>query len=152
MMRFRLLFTACALAGAGCASGGQGGDIDRITVTVRNEYPSTVTAYAVWDGRRTRLGELRRNRTRTFATPRRGDRIALGLEVIASPPPGTTAGPTRFRGGAGADPSTPFIQSEAIEVAAGEGIEWRLESSGALLFRRSSEEGAPSPVVPSQGQ
>lgn len=144
-MRYKFLILAFALVAPACATGGQGDRANRITIVVTNEYTNRVTAYAVWEGGRNRLGEVSMNRTRRFSTVRRGDRVALGLEVQATPSPGTTPGRSVFGGGGAADPSSPFVRSEAMEVATGEGIEWQITSSGALAFRRLPDQGQASP-------
>jgi hypothetical protein len=134
------LFALTVLAVAGCAGGGQatpGEDLNRVTVVVVNEFESTVTAYAVWPGgRRSRLGEVSANRTRTFQTPLAGDQSALGLALIAAPPIGTTAGPTGFQGGAPPRINPGMVMSEGMMIRAGEGIEWRIQPTGSLVYRR----------------
>lgn len=147
-MRYSLLVASVLLLGTGCASTGQGGPANDITVTITNEYPSRVSAYAVWDNSgRIRLGDISSNRTRTFSTPRRGDRIALGLELVSAPSPGTLAGPRGPAGGVATTASNSFGRSEAIEVAAGEGIEWLINSTGSLAFRRVPPQEAGSSSV-----
>jgi hypothetical protein len=155
-MRLRNSFAVALASGAlACASAGPGGaDADEgggeITVVVANEFNLGVTAYAVWEGNRVRLGEVSASRTRTFRTLRRSNRIALGLQVNA-PPAGTGAGPTRFGGGAGTgpDPSAPYVSSEPIDIVVGDGIEWTLGSTGVLLYRRlSADPNDATPVGP----
>ena len=100
-------------------------------------FAGTVTAYAVWSGgRRTRLGEIRQERTRTFETVRAGDEIALGVVLETAPPVGTTAGPTGFQGGAPARINPGMVTSEGIMISSGEGIEWRILPTGSLVYRR----------------
>lgn len=142
-MRLRLLCVFAALGAIACASGGQGGDSsgatgDEITLVVINEYTGTVTAYAIWGGNRIRLGDVGSNRTRTFSTPLRSDRIAVGLQAIGAPPAGTSGGPTRFGAPAGTDPdpSAPYVESEAVPVVAGDAIEFRLSAAARLLYLR----------------
>jgi len=139
-MRAPFLVALAALGVASCAGGGQASpddDLQRITVVVANEFEGTVTAYAVWPGgRRTRLGEVSSNRTRTFQTPVGGNEIALGLELAAAPPVGTTAGPTGFQGGAPARINPDMVRSEGMLIRPGEGIEWRITPTGSLVYRR----------------
>jgi hypothetical protein len=140
-MRPMVLPVLVALVAAGCASANPGAVSDSantIQLTVINEFVGTVTAYAIWGTGRIRLGDVGQNRTRLFMTPRRGDRVAVGLEVIGAPPAATSAGPTRFGGGAGGDPdpTSPYQMSEAIEVAAGDAIEFRLSAARVLTVRR----------------
>jgi hypothetical protein len=139
-MRSTCLAIVSALAVVGCASSGQTApedDAARVTIMVANDFASAVTAYAVWPGgRRSRLGEIQPDRARTFQTVRAGDEISLGLELLGAPPVGTTAGPTGFQGGAAARINPEMVMSEGIMISAGEGIEWRLLSTGSLVYRR----------------
>jgi hypothetical protein len=139
-MRSPLLSLLAAVALSGCAGGGQATPDDatsRVTIVVGNEFAGTVTAYAVWPGgRRTRLGEVRQERTRTFETVRAGDEIALGLVLETAPPVGTTGGPTGFQGGAPARINPEMVMSEGIMISSGEGIEWRILTTGSLVYRR----------------
>ena len=125
---------------AGCAGGGQATPDDgtsRVTIVVGNEFAGTVTAYAVWPGgRRTRLGEVRQERTRTFDTVRAGDEISLGIVLETAPPVGTTGGATGFQGGAPPRINPEMVMSEGIMISSGEGIEWRILSTGSLVYRR----------------
>jgi hypothetical protein len=134
-MRLGLLTVLSAVLLSACATGGQGSGPDRMTVVVVNEYTSVVTAYALWNGTRTRLGDVSPKQTKTFYTPRR-DRIGLGLEVFSTPPPATGAGPSVMAGGRPPSIRTPIAHSEEIQVSLTEGIEFHLTSSGSLLFRR----------------
>jgi hypothetical protein len=152
-MRFGLLSCVVALGALACATGGQGGagpdgDADEITIVVTNEFNQGVSAYAVWEGSRVRLGDVSAFRTRTFSTVRRSDRISVGIQVTGAPPGAASAGPQRFQGGAGTDPdpSAPYVQSEPIDVESGDGIEWILGSTGVLLYRRLSSD--PSDAIP----
>jgi ABC-type glycerol-3-phosphate transport system substrate-binding protein len=139
-MRSPLVAILVSAAIAGCAGGGQATPDDassRVTIVVGNEFAGTVTAYAVWPGgRRTRLGEVRQERTRTFETVRAGDEISLGVVLETAPPVGTTAGPTGFQGGAPPRINPEMVMSEGIMIASGEGIEWRILSTGSLVYRR----------------
>ena len=139
-MRSSLVAILTVLALSGCAGGGQATPDDatsRVTIVVGNEFAGTVTAYAVWPGgRRTRLGEIRQERTRTFETVRAGDEIALGLVLETAPPVGTTGGPTGFQGGAPARINPEMMMSEGIMISSGEGIEWRVLPTGSLVYRR----------------
>ena len=134
-MRWRRPTIVAAIVASGCASAGQGDGSDRITVAVVNQYPSVVTAYVIWNGNRTRLGEVSPKQTRSFSTPRRGDRVALGLEVFSTPPPATGAGPSVMSGGSTPRVRAPIAQSEAILVGPDEGIEFHLTQYGSLMFR-----------------
>ena len=134
-----LTVLATTLAAIACASSGQGDVADgenTVQLTVINEFQGTVTAYAHWDGTRIRLGDVPQNRTRLFMTPVRSNRVAIGLEAIGAPPAGTTAGPTRFRGGGDPDPSAPYAASEATPVVPGDALEFRLSAAGVLTVRR----------------
>jgi len=151
-MDLRFLACATVVGTLGCASGGQGGAPspggDEITIVVRNDYNLAVMAFAVWEGSRIRLGDVSAGRTRTFTTVRRGDRIAVGLQVSGAPGT-TTAGPTRFSGGTAGDPdpSAQYVRSEPIDIDIGDGIEWNLASTGVLLYRRlSADSGSAAPV------
>jgi len=139
-MRSPCLVIVSALTVVGCASSGQAAPEDsaaRVTIMIANEFANAVTAYAVWPGgRRSRLGEIQPTRTRTFETVRAGDEISLGLELTAAPPVGTTGGPTGFQGGAPARINPEMVVSEGIMISSGEGIEWRVLSTGSLVFRR----------------
>ena len=139
-MRSRLFMALTVIVASACATGGQGdgnGDeAGRMTMVVANEYTSVVTAYVIWNGTRTRLGEVSPRQTRTFSTPRRGDQVGFGVEVFATPSPGTGAGPSVMSGGSTPGIRPPIAQFEAIPVSPSEGIEWKLTSSGSLLFRR----------------
>jgi hypothetical protein len=139
-MRSICLVVVSALAVAGCASSGRATPEDasnRVTIMVGNDFASAVTAYAVWPGgRRSRLGEIQPDRTRTFETVRAGDEIALGVELTAAPPRGTTGGPTGFQGGAPPRINPEMVMGEGIMISAGEGIEWRITSTGSLVYRR----------------
>lgn len=139
-MRATCLLIVSALTVAGCAASGEAAPDDataRVTIMVANDYANAVTAYAVWpSGRRTRLGEIQPDRTRTFQTVRSGDEISLGLELTAAPPVGTTPGPTGFQGGAPPRINPEMVMSEGIMITAGEGIEWRILSTGSLVYRR----------------
>ncbi len=147
-MGSRVLFFMAALAAAACASSGtgdgDGGDArDTVQLTVINEYVGTVTAYAVWESGRVRLGDVPQNRTRLFITPIRSDQVSIGLEAIGAPPSGTSAGPNRLRGagiGDDPDPSAPYAVSEPLPVVAGDAVEFRL-SAGRLLTVRRLEAG-----------
>ncbi len=85
-----------ALIAAGCASGGQAGDLGDLTsgpqtveLTVSNLADGTVTAFAQWrNGPRTRLGVLRAGAVGSYITPYRASEVALTLEA-AVPPPAT---------------------------------------------------------------
>jgi hypothetical protein len=139
-MRAPCLVLSGVLALSGCAGGGQAtpaeGD-ERVIVVVANEFERPVTAYAVWPGsRRRRLGEVSSGRTRSFETPRSGSEIAIGLEILAAPPVGTTAGPTGFQGGRAPRINPDMVTSESMMIGPGEGIEWRLTSTGSLVYRR----------------
>jgi hypothetical protein len=139
-MRSTCLVIVAAMSVAGCASGGQAvseDSSDRVTIMVGNDFASAVTAYAVWPGgRRNRLGEIQPDRTRTFETVRAGDEIALGVELTSAPPRGTTAGPTGFQGGAPPRLNPEMVMGEGIMISPGEGIEWRITSTGSLVYRR----------------
>ena len=139
-MRAPFLMLSALVALSGCAGGGQAtpeDDMGRITVVVVNEFAGPVTAYAVWPGSRPRrLGEVSSNRTRTFETPRQGNEIAIGLELVSAPPVGTTAGPTGFQGGAPPRINPEMVTSESMLIGPGEGIEWQLTPTGSLLYRR----------------
>lgn len=136
--RFLMLFVVVALSA--CAGGGQaspGEDGERITVVVANDFERAVMAYAVWPGgSRRRLGQVSSGRTRTFETPRSGNEIAIGLEVLSAPPTGTTGGPTGFAGGAPPRINPEMVTSESMLILPGEGIEWRLTPTGSLEYRR----------------
>ena len=134
-----LTVLATTLGAATCASSGQtesGDASSAVQLTVINEYQGTVTAYAHWDGTRVRLGDVPQNRTRLFITPVRSNHVAIGLEAVGAPPAGTSAGPTRFRGGGDPDPSSPYMASEATPVVAGDALEFRLSAGGILTVRR----------------
>lgn len=156
-MRLRLLSCVAVCGALACASGGQGGagpgdsdgDSDEITIVVGNEFNMAVTAYAVWEGTRVRLGDVSAGRTRTFTAGRRSNRVAVGLQVTGFSA-GTSAGPTRFGGTAGGDPdpSSRYVQSEPIDIEAGDGIEWTLASTGVLLYRRLSSDPASATPAP----
>ena len=137
-MSCRLLSVLFAAVVAGCAGGGQASPEDgagRVTVVVANEYANAVTAYAVWPGgRRNRLGDIQPARTRTFDVPRAGDQISIGLELMAAPPVGTTAGPTGFQGGSLPRINPEMVMSESVMLRPGEGIEWRILSTGSLVY------------------
>jgi hypothetical protein len=140
-MRLRLLSVLVALAIAGCAGAGgsDGGDsADQVQLTVINEFVGTVTAYAVWGTGRIRLGDVGQNRTRIFSTPRRANSVAVGLEIVGAPPAATSAGPSRLSAGAGGapDPTAPYEVSEAIEVAPGDAVEFRLSAARIFTVRR----------------
>jgi hypothetical protein len=139
-MRRRSLFVLAALGAAACASSGQGsaeaGGDDSVQLVIINQYSGTVTAYAVWGAGRIRLGDIGSNRERTFFPDRRSDRVAVGFEAIGAPPPGTTSGATRFRGGGDSDPSSPRGTSESIAVVAGDAIEVRISAAGIITVRR----------------
>jgi len=139
-MRSPFLTITAAAAVVGCATSGQAAPEEaasRVTIMVANDFASAVTAYAVWPGgRRSRLGEIQPDRSRTFQTVRAGDEISLGLELTAAPPVGTTAGPTGFQGGAPARINPEMVVSEGIMISNGEGIEWRVLSTGSLVYRR----------------
>lgn len=142
--------TLSVAALAGCASSGQSAsEGPRVTVAVSNEYHGTVTAYALWspNGRRARLGEIIPGRTRTFQVPVSGDELALGIELTSTPSPGTTAGPTGFQGGAPARINPGVTRSEGFAIRPGEGIEWQITPTGALVYRRL-EPGEPRDPVP----
>lgn len=136
MLAFLLLPGAVACASSGQTSGEETGAT--VQATVINEYVGTVTAYAVWGTSRLRLGDIAGNRQRLFAIPLRGDRLAIGLEVIGAPPAATSAGPTRLRGGGvgDPDPSAPYTVSEAMPVVAGDAIEFRLSAARIFTVRR----------------
>jgi hypothetical protein len=129
------LVTLLALVLSACATAGQEDGADRMTVVVVNEYPSMLTASAIWPASRVRLGEVAPNQTRTFSVPRRGNRLALGFEVFALPSPGTVAGPSVMQGGTTPSMGSPLFRTEALLVSPTEGIEWRVGSSGTLTFR-----------------
>jgi hypothetical protein len=130
-MRRRILLLLAALASATCASTNQGDGSEAessVQLTVINEYQGTVTAYVVWGSGRIRLGDVGQNRTRLFSTPRRSDRVAVGLELIGGPPAGT---------GAGATPRlSPYRVSESIAVVEGDAVEFRLSAGNILTVRR----------------
>ena len=130
-MRLRIFFFLAALVSAGCASTNQSEGSDApstVQLTVINEYQGTVTAYAVWGSGRVRLGDVGQNRTRLFQTPRRSDRVAVGLELVGAPPPGTSAGPTPRL--------SPYRVSESIAVVEGDAVEFRLSAGNILTVRR----------------
>jgi len=130
-VRLSILFVLAALATAGCASTNQGDGSEAentVQLTVINEYQGTVTAYAVWGSGRIRLGDVAQNRTRLFMTPRRSDRVAVGLELVGAPPAGTSAGPTPRL--------SPYRVSEAIAVVVGDAVEFRLSAGNILTVRR----------------
>jgi hypothetical protein len=139
-MRSTYFVIVSALTVAGCASTGQALPEDasnRVTILVANDFASAITAYAVWPGgRRSRLGEIQPDRARTFETVRAGDEIALGVELTAAPPRGTTGGPTGFQGGAPPRINPEMVMGEGIMISPGEGIEWRITSTGSLVYRR----------------
>jgi hypothetical protein len=140
-MRLRSLSVLIALAAAGCAGAGRGDGVESanaVQLTVINEFLGTVTAYAVWGSGRIRLGDVGQNRTRLFMTPRRGDRVAVGLDVVGAPPAATSAGPNRFGAGVGGDPdpTAPYLVSEGIEVAPGDAVEFRLSAARIFTVRR----------------
>jgi hypothetical protein len=141
-MRLKSLYLLCAIAAAACASSGQGGgegtadDTDEtLQLTIINEYLGTVTAYAVWGSSRARIGDIGQGRTRIFDTAVRGNRMAVQLQANATPPPGTSVGPSRFSGG---EPNmgAPVGQSEAMDVVAGDALEIRVSAAGILTIRR----------------
>jgi hypothetical protein len=141
-MRTKAHYLVCALAAAGCASSGQGtvGDAaedtgEALQATIINEYLGTVTAYAVWGSTRTRIGDVGQGRTRIFDVPVRGNRLAIQLQANATPPPGTSAGPNRF-GGGDPSPAAPVRQSEAMDVVAGDALEYRVSAAGIITVRR----------------
>ncbi|MGE0159343.1 MAG: hypothetical protein AB7T31_08000 [Gemmatimonadales bacterium] len=139
-MRLALIVLAALAAGACASSGSSGSDGPERTVqlTVINQYVGTVTAYAVWETSRVRLGDVPPGRTRLFMTPLRATRVSIGLEAIGAPPPGTSAGPQRFGpgGGGDADPSSPYMVSPPIDVVNGDAIEFRLSAAGILTVLR----------------
>jgi hypothetical protein len=143
-MRPKVFVLVATAALAGCAGSGQATPDDasnRVTVVVANEYSSAITAYAVWSpSRRTRLGEIQPDRTRTFQTPRAGDQIAIGLELTSAPPAGTTGGPTGFQGGAPPRINPEMVTSESLMIRPGEGIEWRLTATGSLVYSRLEQQ------------
>jgi hypothetical protein len=150
-MRLRLLSYFAVCGSLACASSGQSSpgsdDGEQITIVVANEFNMAVTAYAVWEGTRVRLGDVSSGRTRTFATGRRSNQVAVGLEVTGFSR-GTSAGPSRF-GGGDPDPSARYVQSEPIDIDAEDGIAWTLASSGVLVYRRLSSD--PSSATPAPG-
>jgi hypothetical protein len=140
-MRLRLLSVLIALATAACAGSGQGDGVDTtnaVQLTIINEFVGNATAYAVWGSGRVRLGDVGPNRTRLFITPRRGDRVAVGLEIVGAPPARTSAGPNRFGAPVGGDPdpTAPYQVSEPIEVAPGDAVEFRLSAGRIFTVRR----------------
>jgi hypothetical protein len=140
-MRLRVFLVLVALVGSGCASAGQvdvGESDNTVQLTVINEFVGTVTAYAVWGSGRIRLGDVGQNRTRLFMTPRRGDRVAVGLAVIGAPPAATSAGPNRFGAGirGDPDPTAPYQLSEDIDVVPGDAVEFRLSAARIFTVRR----------------
>ena len=134
-MRLGLLTMLAALAASACASGGPTDTANRMTVVVKNEYTSAITAYALWNGTRVRLGDVAARNTRTFTTTRR-DRVGLGIEVLSTPPPMTGAGPSSMAGGQAPGIGALLTRSEEILLSPTEGIEFQLNSSGSLVFRR----------------
>lgn len=140
-----MLLTACASAGEA--------DGPRATVVVRNGYSGAVRAYVVWnEGRRISLGDVASGRTRTFHPIQKGNDVSIGLSLVSTPSPGTTAGPTGFQGGRPADIRSPYLQSEPIALIQGEGIEWEITPTGSLMFRRISltaEQGPANSSAPS---
>jgi hypothetical protein len=137
-MRSRLLTILVAFVVSACATGGQSAGQsagpNKMTVVVVNEYTSVVTAYALWNRTRIRLGEVSPQQTKTFSTTRR-DRIGLGLEVFSTPPPATGTGPSVMSGGSTPGIKPPLAQTEELQLSPTEGIEFRLTSSGSLLFQ-----------------
>jgi hypothetical protein len=140
-VRLKGLLLLVALAAPACASAGPGDGgnaANEVQLTVINEFVGTVTAYALWGTGRVRLGNVGQNQTRLFMTRRRGNLVAVGLEIIGAPPAATSAGPTRFGGGAGGDPdpTAPYVLSGGIEVAPGDAVEFRLSAARIFTVRR----------------
>ena len=143
-MRAQLLTVAILGAATGCAPSGRSSPseadaADVVHLVVTNEYATTVTAYALWPGRRRlSLGEVASDETVTFQTTYRTNRLVLGIRAITAASATTAAGPTRlrFQGGRGTASGSNVAESDELAIGPGDTIELRLAPNGALYFRR----------------
>jgi len=65
-------------------------------LNITNGTGSTLSVFMVWDGGRTRLGDIGAGRTREFTPTYRATEIALGVDAAAAPPSGTSSAPSGF--------------------------------------------------------
>jgi hypothetical protein len=129
-MRVAPLLLVAVLGLTACATSGQGAGAENgptVQLTVINEYVGAVTAYAIWGAGRVRLGDLGGNRTQVYVTPIRSDRVAVGFQAIGAPPRGAVV--DRFNSG-------PYRESEAIAIADGDALEFRMSAAAVVTVRR----------------
>jgi hypothetical protein len=111
-------------AGAPGAPASPPGDVQ---LSIVNRTGSTLSVFLVWNGGRSRLGEIGSGRTREFNTPFRATEIALGVDVAAVPPSGTSDAPRGFNATTGArEPN--MLVSGAVPVDAGDIILFEIRS------------------------
>jgi hypothetical protein len=109
---------------SGCASGSQtDSPFDSaafVEMTVLNRSTTAVTAFAWWrGGARVRLGEVGGGTGRTFTTPLRSDEVYLSFDVLSNRRVGRPRTPQSF-----------------VPVRAGDRIEWEINTTFQLFYRR----------------
>jgi hypothetical protein len=121
-----LVLSACASEGPSDA-GAPASPPASVQLNITNGTGSTLSVFMVWDGGRTRLGEIGAGRTREFTPTYRATEIALGVDAAAAPPSGTSSAPSGFNATQGQRESNMLV-SGLVPVDAGDIILFEIRS------------------------